>query len=783
MSKKNYHFIGIGGIGMSGLASILLEKQRLVSGSDLMLSKRAQALASLGAKLHQGHSKNHISKDQIVVYSSGIQSDNVELKAAKLLGCTLLHRSELLADLMGGERTFAVTGTHGKTSTAALLAATFREGGFDPSFALGGVWKSKNGHLGRGEYFVAEADESDGSLLNYTPEGAIITNIEPEHMDYFGSQKKLEDVFSAFLARVKKSELLFYCGDDSTLCRLARARGVSYGFSSSADIQITRYEQIGWESSFDLEWRGEIIRDIRLNLVGKHHALNAAAVFGLARTLGIDEATLRRSFANFSGVERRCHRRGSGHLDDYAHHPTEIRATLEGVKKAVGERRLIAIFQPHRYTRTRDTLEKYKTAFEWADEVWVTDIYEAGEKPILGVTAAAVAEEIEKEGVRYVARDQLGVELKRHLRSHDLFITLGAGDITHLHEEGPFEPRKWRVGLIFGGESPEHEISLRSAQQVLQALNTSLYEVELFGIDRLGGWLHNEKARSLLEGEKIEGQPLFHPDIASHLDSCELFLPILHGRHGEDGTIQGLFELLGKPYVGPDHCSAAICMDKMLTKNLVKSANVPTPHAVQLDYEVWREEKKIPAISLPLYVKPTHLGSSIGIRFVEKKEELLSAIEKAFEFDSHVMLEEAKLGCRELEFACIGNSSVAVPPPGEKISGGTFVDYGRKYGERAVATTVDTALSEAIIAKGQNYARRAYQAVGCSGMARVDFLLDAEEEFWFFEMNPIPGMQPLSLFPKVWAREGVSLTQLLDRLVILALERHRNQKRHPHYHL
>jgi UDP-N-acetylmuramate--alanine ligase len=796
---KKYHFIGIGGIGMSAIARILLDKKIAVSGSDLMINPLLEQLKQKGASIYEGHSAKNISAEDVIVFNSQIDENNPEYQAALALKCPLLHRSDLLAALMGESAAIVVTGTHGKTTTSALLSHVLIQGDFDPTFAVGGITGGLNGRLGKGRYFVAEADESDGSFLKYHPEGAIITNVEADHLDYYKTENALHAAFDKFFQQVKNPTLLFYCGDDPVLINLAKHRGCSYGFGTNNQLRILNFKQTGWEASFDLIFEGNSY-PLTLPLIGEHNALNAAAVFGICYRLGIGIEKIVSAFKNFSGVSRRCEKKGEkSHilfLDDYGHHPTEIRKTLQAVKQAIHERRLIVVFQPHRYTRTRDCLDAFGQAFESADALLVTDIYGARETPIPGVNAALLVETIKKEGTvpcTYIPKEQLVQEIAALLRPHDVLITVGAGDIARLHEDliPNLSNKKYKVGLIFGGRSHEHEISIRSARFVAASLNRDLYDVQFFGIDKEGKWIVGQEAEfHLTTASAIQSActlPFLDSHITSQLDQCDLFLPILHGAYGEDGTLQGFFEMLDKPYAGPDYRSAAICMDKVLTKRLVEAAGIKTPRDLTFGYQSWQENREAilsqiaDSLPLPLYVKPVRLGSSVGITPVYDHNNIAKAIDYAFKFDSQVLVEEGKVGCRELEFAVMGNTysfPIKVPGPGEKLADGQFVDYEKKYGERAVKTTLNPELTSALLIKGQNLAKKAYEAVGCTGMTRVDFLLDGEGEYWLFEMNAIPGLQQLSLFPKIWMREGVSPGQLCDRLIILALSRYLRQKRH-----
>jgi UDP-N-acetylmuramate--alanine ligase len=440
MTQK-YHFIGIGGIGMSGLARLLLSRNIPVSGSDLAITNTVESLIQEGAVIRKGHAPENIPPQSIVVYTSDIRDDNPEFQAAIQRKLPMLHRSDLLATLLEGHKALAVAGTHGKTSTTALLASVLIHAGLDPSFAVGGIVSGirSNAKLGKGEFFPFEADESDRSFLKFHPFGAIVTNIDQDHLcAYNGRFVELVDAFKIFASQVKSSKHFFWCCDDPNLQELG-LKGQSYGWSEKSDWKLIGFQQKGFSSYFDLEHEGSDYTQIKLALSGKHNVLNAAGVFGLALTLGIPESKVREAFENFQGVQRRCERKGemSGveFWDDYAHHPVEIKATLKGIKEAIYPRRLIAVFQPHRYSRTKNCIGQYGMIFDDADEVIVTDIYAAGEQPISGISHSLIVDEVNSHSTvpcRYVCRSALNHYLSEFVRPYDTVVTLGAGDITKL---------------------------------------------------------------------------------------------------------------------------------------------------------------------------------------------------------------------------------------------------------------------------------------------------------------------------------------------------------------
>lgn len=442
MSKK-YHFIGIGGIGMSGLAHILLKKNIFVSGSDIAISPVVESLIKLGAVVCKGHAAKNISEEMIVVYTSDIKPDNPEYAAAIEKGCRIMHRSDLLAELIEGHKSLAVAGTHGKTTTSALLSTVLVDAGCDPSFAVGGVLPQFQGNsrLGQGEYFAFEADESDQSFLKYHPFGAIVTNIDHDHLvNYANCFENLVEAFKKFMHQVQSANHLVWCGDDPHLKQL-HLPGHSYGFGAHCDWKVSNLRQDGFQSIFDLQSPQGYFKEIESALIGEHNALNAAGVFVLALLSGVKESSIRQTLRTFPGVLRRCEKKGIVNgilfLDDYAHHPAEIKTTLNGIRRAIGGKRLVAVFQPHRYTRTQECLGTFGACFQAADEVIVTDIYGAGETPVPTLSGEIVMQEIKAKlpACQYVPRTALCHKLSQYVEAEDVVVTLGAGDITKVGNE------------------------------------------------------------------------------------------------------------------------------------------------------------------------------------------------------------------------------------------------------------------------------------------------------------------------------------------------------------
>ena len=444
--SKHIHLIGIGGIGMSGIARLLREEGHKVSGSDIKETKILQDLRRLGAQIYLGHCASHVKDADLVVYSSAITQDNPEIREAQSRNIPVVKRAQMLAELMQEKKVITVTGAHGKTTTSSLAAHLLKESGLSPTAAVGGILRDSDSNVffGKSIYFVAEADESDGSFLYYKPDYSIITNLDYEHLDYYGSFDNLTEAFRKFLNNTKPDGCVFCCGDDVNLRKVLsdyKGRVLLYGLSRQADIYAAGIKLERLVSSFDCFYNNKLLTRLDLPLGGTHNVVNSLSVVGLGLQLGVGLEDIKKALATYKGAKRRMEIKLDCReiliIDDYAHHPTEIKATLSALV-GLGRRRIIAVFQPHRYSRTRLLSKQFGESFRAVDCVIVTDIYPAGEQPIAGVDAGLIYESIKKDGhpdVRYLPKEDIVEHLLKNARPKDLIVTLGAGDITRLSDE------------------------------------------------------------------------------------------------------------------------------------------------------------------------------------------------------------------------------------------------------------------------------------------------------------------------------------------------------------
>ena len=448
---QHIHLVGIGGAGMSGIAEVLLTLGYKVTGSDLHYSDTVRRLEELGGRIFIGHHESNVGDAQVVVISSAVPATNPEVVAARAKVVPVIPRAEMLAELMRLKYGIAIAGAHGKTTATSMVAGVLAQAGLDPTIVIGGKVNALGSHarLGRGDLLVAEADESDGSFLRLSPAIVAVTNIDREHLDYYGTMERLQDSFLEFINRVPFYGLAVLCADDDRIrAMLPRVmkRYQTYGLQERAgspapDFRAGEVTLDKWESEFRAFYQGKSLGPFRLSTPGVHNVANALVAIAVGMELDVPIDLIRKGLAAFTGVERRFHLRGekSGIMvvDDYGHHPAEIRATLSAAKQGWG-RRLVVLFQPHRYTRTRDLVGEFAHAFDQAEAVFITEIYPAGEPEIPGVSGERLVEAVRASGhpsVTWVDRKEtLAERVLPSLKADDVVITLGAGDI-------------WKTGL------------------------------------------------------------------------------------------------------------------------------------------------------------------------------------------------------------------------------------------------------------------------------------------------------------------------------------------------
>lgn len=439
LQQAKFHFVGIGGIGMCGLAELLHNIGAKVSGSDLAENANTERLKELGVKIYKGHASSNVGDADVVVYSSAIQYGNPEISEARARQIPLIPRAEALAEIMRLKRGIAVAGTHGKTTTTSMTSAIFLEANLSPTIVVGGRFEliKSTAMLGSGEWLVAEADESDGSFHKLSPEIAIITNVDSDHLEHFKTFENVQKSFYDFALKVPFYGKVIVCGDDPIIRQIFEnfpKRILFYGFDEKNDLVVSGENgKYSLYRSDRLLGTRHLVGDFQLKVPGRHNALNAVAAICAGMAAGIPFATCAQGLQRFEGVDRRFHfkgeKRGIRIYDDYGHHPTEVRAVLQAFREKYPSQRLVVFFQPHRYSRTQHCWHDFTTAFKEADEVLLTDIYPAGEAPIPGVNSEKLAQEMKHENAHYFLRDEKATQkVLGLLKEGDVFVTLGAGD-------------------------------------------------------------------------------------------------------------------------------------------------------------------------------------------------------------------------------------------------------------------------------------------------------------------------------------------------------------------
>ena len=765
MDKKNFHFIGIGGAGMSALAKILIESGYEISGSDCAASSNTEMLKKLGAKIFIGHDANNISNDiEAIVYSSAIPQDNPELVKAAELKIPKLHRSDINAMLVNSKKGIAVAGSHGKTTTTSMIGFVLHCAGVDPSFVIGGESADlgTSAILGKSDYLVSEADESDGSFIKLKPAIAVVTNIEDDHLDHYGTVEKIRAAFKIFLENITEGGVAVLCFDNENLREIAgeiQRKVISYGIDNAADFTAKNIYSGVNGVSFDTFKGEKLLGRVQLAIHGRHNVLNALAAIATAAEVGVEFSKIVDALGKFHGAKRRFQTKGNIKsiwiVDDYAHHPTEIAATLKAARET-NPRRVICVFQPHRYTRTKLLLKEFGTAFKDADLLVLTDIYSAGEEKIAGVDGESILKEVlanskEKEISYIPEREKIAEYLLDNVVTGDLVITMGAGDIYKTGEEFiellKQQRQRSKIVVVMGGTSTEAEVSRRTGKAIADALKSKNYNVETMEL--------NPKT--------------FAADISN--SNCGIVFNAVHGLYGEDGQLQGTLDMLGIKYTGSGVLAASLTMDKVATKRMLTFANITTPK-----FAVYRIADKNETLAktvkekfgLPVVIKAANQGSSIGVEIVEKAEDISPAIENSFKYGDEILVEEFIKG-RELTVAVCGNEDNAQALPVIEITTTTGrYDYETKYKKGASTHICPAEISDDLTEKVQEAAVNAFKVCKCAGVARVDVMLSEENIPYVIEVNSVPGMTETSLVPDAARAAGIEFPELCEKILTLA---------------
>ncbi|OYT70124.1 MAG: UDP-N-acetylmuramate--L-alanine ligase [Armatimonadetes bacterium JP3_11] len=773
-----FHFVGIGGAGMSALARWLRQKGVAVSGSDLVESPTLNALRALGVDAYAPHDAQRMGHPDWLIVSDAIHPDNPEVIEAQRREIPIWRRSQLLGWLLRDYKVIAIAGTHGKSTTTAMTAAILEAAGYDPVVFIGAdvplpePWQG-NVRLGHGDWAVVEACEAYESFLDLQPHIALITNIEADHLDYHGSLEQLLKSFVRFAKRVPPDGYLVACGDSPgvrEMMQMLHSAGgherppILYGLGAQNDLEAEIRERTPTYTEFRVHsshWNLPTEPIIRIPYLGDQNVQNALGAIAIALLLQIPFDTAVEALAQFRGVKRRQEIIGEAVgitiVDDYAHHPTEIRTALSALRQRFPNRRLVVVYQPHLYSRTRDQLHGLIDSLATADFVVVTDIYPAREQPIPGVSAALIADgllERESPPTLYVPiKEQIPQRLLPRLRPNDVVVVMGAGDIEKIEPvllrrlEAQGQARRLTVAVLMGGDSPERDVSLLSGLRVMQALDPEKYYAVAVDPALLKGGGEFWGLQELLTRER--------PDVA--------FIA-LHGKHGEDGAVQGLLELLGIPYTGSGVLPSALAMNKHAAKIVFREAGLATPEGLLVsDCEEDTLERIRRRLHLPLVVKPNQGGSTLGTTRVFDWSELPRALRKALAYDESVLVEEFIEGV-EVSIPVLGRREPQALPPVEIVPKRGYYDFQAKYVPGATEEIVPARLPNEMLHLLQETAIAAHLALGCRGMSRVDVIVH-ETTPYVLEVNTIPGLTPTSLLPRSAEAAGISFAELVERIL------------------
>lgn len=768
--KTRFFLVGIGGAGMSALARMLKHRGHDVRGTDSTPSGETERLTDEAIPVTIGHTGQGIEADMALVVTDAIDLErSPEVARAVELGVPMVRRSQALGWVLRDRKVIAVTGTHGKTTTTGMIGSGLRSAGYDPLIVVGASVPQFGGPVveGEGEWAVVEACEAYDSFHDLDPQIVVLTNLELDHVDFHGTYENLRDSVVRFADKVPSDGWLVYCSEDrgaSEVAELCSVQAIPYGITESWRRQSFNIMQRPVPT--DDEPMGELEEE--LAVPGGHNKLNAAGAVMACMVVGADPNRAATGIVHFTGAERRLQVLADDDvtiIDDYAHHPTEVRASLEALRSRYPGRRLVVAYQPHLYSRTEPLIQEFADALSVADLVVLTDIYPAREAPIPGVSSARIAERVNKP-CRYIpSRHLLPRQVAAIVQINDVIVGMGAGNISEfapaliteierrqridlaLNAADESDRLPLKVVVVYGGDSSEREVSILSGRACHEA------------VQRLG---HDSRMVDLTElllrsGDLSQFAGANRPDVA---------LLAVHGTHAEDGAIQGLFELLHIPYTGSGIQPSAIAMDKDRTKEILANAGIRVP-AGQRVLAGDELDLKLEDLGGRAVVKPNAQGSTVGLRFVENQAELEQALDYAFGFDDAVLVEEWVEGM-EISVPVLGDR--ALPPVEIAPKNGRY-DFESKYTPGATEEIVPARLPEPLLEAAQQIALAAHFALGCTGATRTDMIVRGDE-IVVLEVNTLPGLTGTSLLPNSAQAAGIPFDQLVHWLLEDALATH-----------
>lgn len=749
-ADRPFFLVGIGGAGMSALAMMLQRRGIPVRGSDSTASPTTDALDRAGIPVAIGHDRAEIRpEDQLILSDAIVLDESPEVAAARQHGCPLFRRSQLLGWLLRDKKLVAITGTHGKTTTTAMSGAALREAGLDPTIVVGAYIPDFRASVieGSSDWAVVEACEAYDSFHDLRPDAIVLTNLELDHVDFHGTFDRLKASVLRFVQSLPPDGLLIYCEDDAGAREVALEAGRP-----------------------TLAYRAEDAMDLALAVPGNHNRLNAAAARAVANWAGADPERARAGLERFTGAERRLQTVFSTSdptatsrfsqldvFDDYAHHPTEVEASIKALRERFPDRRIVVAFQPHLYSRTAELFEPFAAALSLADHVVLTDIYPAREDPVPGVSSARIVELLTVPATYVPSRHLLPRKVAKLVRDGDVVVGMGAGNISEFapalvgelgrttFAEAETGSKKLSVVVLFGGDSAEREVSLHSGRAIARALRERGHQATMIDATEL----------LLGKGDLSAFRGTARPDV--------VFLGV-HGTNAEDGAIQGLLELLHVPYTGTQIQASAIAMDKALTKTILERAGIRVPKGEL----VATAEAKL-EIEAPLIVKPNAQGSTVGLSFVEDASEVRSALQRALAYGP-ALVEEWIVGM-EISVPVLGARPLN---PVEIAPASGRYDFASKYIPGATEEIVPARMPAEKLEEAKAIALAAHQALGCEGATRTDMIVrdGGRGEIVVLEVNTLPGMTATSLLPNSAASMGISMPELCEWIALDAMRRY-----------